>query len=206
MGGTFDPIHVGHLIIAEQVREQLHQDSVLFMPTGQPPHKPGRARSPAEDRYAMTVLATEGNPRFSVSRLEIERPGPSYALDTIRALRAESGADTDLTFILGADQALELMTWHRAAEVVRETRFVTVPRPGYDLGLLPQRLGPAAERVQVLPLRELAISASDIRARATAGLSLRYLVPEPARQYILTHGLYRAATAQCRSQEPSSPP
>lgn len=206
MGGTFDPIHIGHLIIAEQVREHLGAAGVLFMPTGQPPHKPGRALSAAEARYAMTTLATADNPHFRVSRLEIDRAGPSYALDTVRALRAQHGPQTEVIFILGADQALELMTWHRATEVLQEARFVTVPRPGYDLGLLPQRLGAAAGRVQVLALRELAISASDIRARAAAGLSLRYLVPEPVRQFILAHRLYQTSNGSRRDGERSSQP
>ncbi len=206
MGGTFDPIHIGHLIIAEQVREHLGAAAVLFMPTGQPPHKPGRTLSAAEARYAMTTLATADNPHFSVSRLEIDRAGPSYALDTVRALRAQHGPQTEVIFILGADQALELMTWHRATEVLQEARFVTVPRPGYDLGLLPQRLGAAAGRVQLLALRELAISASDIRARAAAGLSLRYLVPEPVRQFILAHRLYQTSNGNRRDGERSSQP
>mgnify|MGYP005837102767 CR=1 FL=1 len=206
MGGTFDPVHIGHLIIAEQVREHLRARGVLFIPTGQPPHKPGRVLSAAEHRHEMTLAATRDNPHFRVSRLEIDRAGPSYALDTVRALRAERGPQTEVIFILGADQALELMTWHRAAEVLQEARFVTVPRPGYDLGLLPQRLGAAAGRVQVLALRELAISASDIRARAAAGLSLRYLVPEPVRQFILAHGLYQTSDGNCRAEEQSPQP
>lgn len=205
MGGSFDPIHLGHLLIAEQVREQLGLGAVLFIPGGQPPHKPGRELAAAEHRLAMAVLATRDNPGFAVSRLELDRPGPSYALDTIRALRAEGGPGAEVIYILGADQALELMTWHRATEVVQETRFVVVPRPGSDLGQLPARLGSAAERVTVLPLAELPISASEVRARVAAGRSIRYLVPESVREYILSQGLYRPATGSTR-QECSSRP
>jgi nicotinate-nucleotide adenylyltransferase len=192
MGGSFDPIHLGHLLIAERVREHLGLGSVLFIPCGRPPHKPGCDLAAAEHRFAMAVLATRDNPGFAVSRLELDRPGPSYALDTIRALRAQGGPEAEVTYILGADQALDLMTWHRAVEVVQESRFVVVPRPGSDLTQLPARLGPAAERATVLPLAELPISASDVRARVAAGRSIRYLVPESVREYILSHGLYRA--------------
>lgn len=194
LGGTFDPIHVGHLLIAEQVREALGLSEVLFIPCGRPPHKPDRVPAPARHRLAMVALAIAGNEGFGLSRLEVDRPGPSYALDTIRALKAERGPDTEISFILGADQALELMTWYRAAEVLAEARFVTVPRPGWDLGELPARLGAAAERVRVLSLPELPISASDIRARVAAGRSIRYLVPEPVREYVLAEGLYRIPT------------
>lgn len=193
MGGTFDPIHVGHLAIAEQVRDRLGLDLVLFIPCGQPPHKPGRQLSPADDRYQMALLATRDNPRFVVSRLELDRPGPSYALDTLRALQAQYGAGTEVLYILGADQILDLPSWYRAEEVMAEGRFVAVPRPGYDLAAMPERLGKYAAHVEVLDLPLLEISASDLRARVAAGESIRYLTPEAVREYVLSRGLYRTA-------------
>lgn len=202
LGGSFDPIHVGHLAVAEQVAERLALKQVLFLPCGQPPHKSGRRLAAAEDRYRMALLATRDNARFAVSRLELDRPGPSYTIDTIRALKAQHGPATEVLLIVGADQILELPTWYRASEVMAEARFVTMPRPGYDLSALPERLGEYAARVQVLPLTELAISASDLRQRAARGQSLRYLTPAPVCEYILSRGLYRDP-AGCRDHSPS---
>lgn len=192
MGGTFDPIHHGHLAAAEETAEHYGASRVIFMPNRQPPHKRGYAVSPAEDRYLMTVLATNSNPRFEVSRLELDREGPSYTIDTLRALRALLGEQTPLLFITGADAVLEIATWHEAEAVLREGRFVAVHRPGYDLGRLATAVGPEAMRhIEPIALRELDISSTDLRERVARGQSIRYLTPEPVREYIARRGLYR---------------
>ena len=192
MGGTFDPIHHGHLAAAEEVADRYGVDRIIFMPNRQPPHKPGYRISPAEDRYLMTVLATNSNPRCEVSRLELDRDGPSYTIDTLRVLRQMLGGDTEVLFITGADAVLEILTWHESEAVLREGRFVAVHRPGYDLDRLMAVLGPEAmEHIEPLALRELDISSTDLRERVARGQSIRYLTPEPVIEYIARRGLYR---------------
>lgn len=192
MGGTFDPIHHGHLAAAEQVADRYALDRVVFMPAGQPPHKPEREVSPAEDRYLMTVLATNSNPRFVTSRLELDRPGPSYTIDTLRALRQTLGPDCEVHFIIGADAVLEVLSWHEAEAVLREARFIAVHRPGYDLGRLAGVTGSlAAASIEPFGLPELDISGTDLRRRVAEGRSLRYLTPDPVIDYIERRGLYR---------------
>jgi len=193
MGGTFDPIHYGHLIAAEEARLRFHLDEVVFMPCGQPAHKPSYEVTPAEERYLMVVLATASNPHFSVSRLEIERPGPSYAIDTIRRLKAQLEPHAELFFITGADAILEIETWHKNGQLLEECRFVAVARPGYDLQRLEERLGPEqASRVARLQLPGVDISSTELRARLAAGESIRYLTPQPVADYIAKRQLYGA--------------
>lgn len=192
MGGTFDPIHHGHLFAAEEVALQLGLPHVLFMPCRQPPHKDPTAISPAEDRYRMAALAVADNARFSVSRLELERDGPSYTIETLRELQRRRGPGLEITFITGADAVLEIASWREADAVLDECRLVAVHRPGYDLGKLVRVLGPErAGKIAPLAIKTLDISSTELRARVARGESLRYLTPEPVRAYIETHGLYR---------------
>ncbi|HEU4754776.1 MAG TPA: nicotinate-nucleotide adenylyltransferase [Armatimonadota bacterium] len=190
MGGTLDPVHYGHLLIAEQAREQYDLERVVWLPAGDPPHKEGEQRATQEHRYAMAVLATASNPHFYVSRLELEREGPSYTIYTLEHFQREyPGAE--LFFITGADTALDLLTWHRHAEVVRACRFLAAPRPGFDLSRLGEVLPPEYVS-RILPLRApvVDISSTEIRARVRQGESIRYLVPEAVEAYIHKHGLY----------------
>jgi nicotinate-nucleotide adenylyltransferase len=194
MGGTFDPIHYGHLAVAEEVRERFALDQVLFIPTGQPPHKKNYPVSPAADRFEMTTLAVSDNPHFVVSRLEIDRPGTSYTVDTLRELRAILGPRCEIFFITGADAVLEILTWREPEAILRECRLIAVHRPGYDLERIAEEIGAEkAARVDLLTTRELDISSTDLRARVAAGRSLRYLTPDPVIGYIERRGLYRPA-------------
>jgi nicotinate-nucleotide adenylyltransferase len=189
MGGTFDPIHHGHLVAAEEARVALDLDRVMFVPAGRPWQKERADVSPAEDRYAMTRLATEDNTAFEVSRIELEREGPTYTVDTLRSMRSsEPGAE--LYFITGADATLEILTWKNAEETLGLATFVAVSRPGHELAKL-ESLG-YGDRVVVLEIPALAISSTDIRVRVAAGRPIRYLLPEPVRTYVEEHGLYRA--------------
>jgi nicotinate-nucleotide adenylyltransferase len=191
MGGTFDPIHYGHLLIAEEARQVLRLDRVEFVTAADPPHKPGKAACSAEHRYAMVVLATASNPFFHASRREIERSGPSYAIDTIESYRRDHPG-AEIVFITGADAILEILTWHRAAEVIRLATFVAATRPGYDLDAL-QRTLPAEFLTQIRTLTApgVDISGTQIRERVREGKSTRYLMPEAVEAYIMKEGLYR---------------
>jgi nicotinate-nucleotide adenylyltransferase len=194
MGGTFDPIHHGHLLAAEEARWQFGLEQVLFIPTGQPWQKP-EGVSPAEDRYLMTVIATASNPAFVTSRIEIDHPGPTYTADTLRQLRAELGEGTRLFFITGADAVLQILTWRAQEEVLKLAEFIAATRPGYDLaGLadLLDQLPAAAGRVHTMEIPALAISSTEIRARAARGAPIQYLVPDGVAAYVRKRGLYRA--------------
>jgi nicotinate-nucleotide adenylyltransferase len=193
MGGTFDPVHIGHLVTAEEALVQFNLDKVVFMPTGRPVRKTHRHLSSAEDRYLMTVLAAASNPDFEVSRLEIDRPGDTYTVDTIVALRELYGARADLFFISGADAVREILTWKNADRFAGLCTFIAATRPGYEADLGADELGqgmtlPAVESMEV---PALAISSSDIRARVASGRPIRYLVPEAVATYIAKNGLYR---------------
>ena len=190
MGGTFDPIHHGHLVAASEVRAWFDLDEVVFVPTGQPWQKHNREVSAAEDRYLMTVIATASNPRFTVSRVDIDRPGLTYTVDTLRDLGA-TRPDADLYFITGADAIEQIMRWKDADEVFEMAHFVGVTRPGHHLSLD----GLPAHRVSELEIPALAISSTDIRDRAAAGQPVWYLVPDGVVQYIGKHGLYREEAA-----------
>lgn len=197
MGGSFDPIHYAHLLVAEQVREHLHLSHVVFVPAASPPHKVDRTLAPAEDRYLMTVLATADHPHFSVSRVELDRPGPSYTLHTVRALKALLPDGAEVFLIVGADMVLALDSWHQPDALLDEAQVAAVPRPGFALQQLFQRLGPErAARITIVPVPALDISATVIRERLAAGGSARYLCPPPVLDYIAKRGLYRAEGAQ----------
>jgi nicotinate-nucleotide adenylyltransferase len=196
-GGTFDPIHVAHLAVAEEAAEALGLERILFMPAGQPPHKPGLEITPAEHRLAMVELAIAGNDRFAVDRREIERDGPSYTVDTLvdlRGSRLAAGASPDLTLVLSAEAFLGLMTWREPRRVLELARVVVAPRDGYpDAGpdFLTGHLPDLADRATFLDGPRLRLSASELRARAAAGRSLRYLVPDAVAAYIGDHALYQ---------------
>jgi nicotinate-nucleotide adenylyltransferase len=188
MGGTFDPIHYGHLVTAEEALVQFELEGVLFVPTGQPWMKAHEVVSPAEDRYLMTVIATASNPLFSVSRIEVDREGPTYAVDTLRALKDET--DADLYFISGADAIVEIVQWKEPQELFELAHFIAASRPGYDVAGL-EVPGNARDAVTVMNIPALAISSTDIRERVKGGRPIRYLVPEGVKSYIEKAGLYR---------------
>jgi nicotinate-nucleotide adenylyltransferase len=188
MGGTFDPIHYGHLVTAEEALAQFELEGVLFVPTGLPWMKEHEVVSPAEDRYLMTVIATASNPLFRVSRIEVEREGPTYTVETLRALKAEE--DADLYFITGADAILEIVQWKDRADLFDLARFIAATRPGYDMAGF-EVPGEMSDSVTVMNIPALAISSTDIRDRVKAGRPIRYLVPEGVKSYIEKAGLYR---------------
>ncbi|WP_283957208.1 nicotinate-nucleotide adenylyltransferase [Kocuria sp. 2SI] len=185
MGGTFDPIHHGHLVAASEVAAVFDLDEVVFVPTGQPWQKSGSEVSDAEHRYLMTVVATAANPRFSVSRVDIDRHGPTYTVDTLRDLH-ELRPDSDLFFITGADVLSEILSWHGAEDIWDLAHFVGVTRPGHELSV-PEGAGD----VFLLEVPAMAISSTDCRARVRSGQPVWYLVPDGVVQYIGKYGLYR---------------
>ena len=200
LGGTFDPIHVAHLALAQEAAESLGLERVLFVPAGSPPHKPGVAISPGADRLAMVQLAIAGNDRFDVSRLELDRDGPSYTVDTLEMLaatRAQEGdavAAGELTLILSADAFLGLRAWHEPRRVLRLARLAVAPRDGYpEAGpeFLATHFPGLSARAVFLDGPRIRLSASVLRDRAAAGRSLRYLVPDAVAAYIGDHDLYR---------------
>lgn len=187
MGGTFDPIHHGHLVAANEVADRFDLDQVVFVPTGQPWQKGDVEVSPAEDRYLMTVIATASNPRFHTSRVDIDRPGPTYTVDTLRDLKREYGPAAELYFITGADALAEILSWKDADQVLALARFIAVTRPGFELSAA--HLPP--DSVHLVQVPAMAISSTDCRARVAACQPIWYLVPDGVVQYIAKQGLYR---------------
>jgi nicotinate-nucleotide adenylyltransferase len=194
MGGTFDPIHHGHLVAAEEARWQFDLERVVFVPTGRPWQKPVGV-SPAEDRYRMTVLATASNPAFAVSRLEVDHQGPTYTVDTLRRLRAAQPAGTRLFFITGADAVLQILTWKEPDQVLALAEFIAATRPGFDLDRLIGQVPGAAGRVHRMEIPALAISSSDLRLRVARGAPIQYLVPDGVARYIHDHALHQSPAA-----------
>jgi nicotinate-nucleotide adenylyltransferase len=191
MGGTFDPIHYGHLVTAEEALTQFDLDEVLFVPTGRPWMKEHEVVSPAEDRYLMTVIATASNPRFRVSRMEVDRDGPTYTVETLRSLRGELGDDTDLFFVTGADAVLEIFQWREPQELFDLAHFIAATRPGYDIASFEAHAPDRHPGITVMNIPALAISSTDIRGRVHQGRPIRYLVPEGVNSYVQKAGLYR---------------
>jgi nicotinate-nucleotide adenylyltransferase len=191
MGGTFDPIHHGHLLTAEEAAVQFGLDEVVFVPTGQPWMKQERAVSSSEHRYLMTVIATASNPRFFVSRLEVDREGPTYTVDTLRELKEQQGGTVDLFFVTGADAVLEIFQWKDPDEVLELAHVIAATRPGYDLARFEAEAPTRQPNVTVMNIPALAISSTDIRDRVREGRPIRYLVPEGVESYIEKAGLYR---------------
>jgi nicotinate-nucleotide adenylyltransferase len=192
-GGTFDPIHIGHLVSAEEVRVELGLERVVFVPARLPPHKLDHVVSLAEHRLAMVELAIASNPHFAVSKVDIDRSGPSYTVDTIELLRDEWGSGVEIYFIMGSDSLLDILTWHNPQRLIRLCHFAVVSRPGYqvDPDELDDLLSGMASRVQMLNAPELAISSTDIQRRVREGLSIKYQVPEAVEEYIYWHKLYQ---------------
>jgi nicotinate-nucleotide adenylyltransferase len=188
MGGTFDPIHHGHLVAASEVQSWFDLDEVVFVPTGEPWQKQSREVSPAEDRYLMTVIATASNPRFWVSRVDIDRDGPTYTIDTLRDLRKEL-PDAELYFITGADALSDIFTWRDADELFDLAHFVGCTRPGFTMDRSTMT-GMPEDKVTVLEIPALAISSTDCRKRRMKGDPVWYLVPDGVVQYITKYALY----------------
>lgn len=195
MGGTFNPIHYGHLVTAEEAYHQFELEKVVFMPSGTPPHKEERKVVSAEDRYLMIVLAVAGNNHFAVSRLEIERPGPSYTIDTVRELHT-ANPDWDIFFITGADAILEILTWKDPEKIVEYSSFIAATRPGYSLEkfrevlLRETGLGKLEKRVHFMEIPALAVSSTYIRERVGKEKSIKYLLPDSVADYIYECRLY----------------
>ena len=185
MGGTFDPVHNGHLVCADEARYQFRLDEVIFVPAGNPWQK--RTVSPAEDRYLLTMLATASHDKFSVSRIEIDREGPSYTHETLRVFR-NFYPEAELFFITGADAVAEILSWKDPEAVLREAHFIAATRPSYGFGSL-EDLDAKVSRMEI---PALAISSSDIRARVAEGRPIRYLLPPEVERYIVSRGLYSA--------------
>jgi nicotinate-nucleotide adenylyltransferase len=193
LGGTFDPIHMGHLIIAEEVRTRLDLAEVLFVPAGQPWLKTNNVISPAEHRVEMVRLAIAKEPSFKLSTMEIERPGPSYTVDTMAELSRQIGARDKLFFILGWDNLDQLPRWHEPSRLVRLCRLVPVRRVGYaspDLDALEAAIPGLSQSIIMLDTPQIQISSSEIRDRVARGLSIHHLVPAPVERYIKQHRLY----------------
>jgi nicotinate-nucleotide adenylyltransferase len=191
MGGTFDPIHHGHLVAASEVAHIFTLDEVVFVPTGQPWQKLDKKVSPTEDRYLMTVIATASNPRFSVSRLDIDRPGPTYTIDTLRDLRVQRGEDAEFYFITGADALSRMLSWQDVDELFALAHFVGCTRPGHRL----TDQGLPEDKVSLVEIPALAISSTGCRQRVAEGEPIWYLVPDGIVQYIAKRGLYRNGDA-----------
>ncbi len=198
MGGTFNPIHSGHLVTAQEALSQFKLDKVIFIPTGNPPHKIENEVASAEDRYIMTVIATSSNSNFFVSRMEIDRKGKSYTIDTVRQLRKIYGKNSLLYFITGADAILEILTWKNTGEIVSLCKFIAATRPGYNLSRIEDlrkrlsgKAGATDKKIYVMEIPALSISSTDIRNRVRHNRPIDYLLPEGVSNYILKHGLYK---------------
>lgn len=194
MGGTFDPIHYGHLVTAEAARSRFDLDAVVFVPSGRPPHKKDYPVTASEHRYLMTVVAVVTNQYFDVSRMEIDREGYSYTVDTIREFR-RLFPDTELYFITGADAVLEILTWKNMREILDDCHLIAATRPGYELDNLRNHLkhgvGENINKIHAIEVPALAISSTAIRKRVAQGQPIKYLLPEAVEQYILKNKLYR---------------
>ena len=189
MGGTFNPIHYAHLISAEQVRTGLGYDKILFIPSARPPHKVADVDIiEPEHRYQMVLSAIAENPHFEVSRIELERAGPSYTIETLKALKKRYGETTELAWIIGADSLIEYKVWRDFDEVLARCVMIATTRPSYDLNRVPLEI---RKRVTTFPITGIDISATVIRERIRKGLSIRYLVPEDVQAYIHRYQLYQ---------------
>ena len=195
MGGTFDPIHYGHLAAAEAARIEFGLCKVIFMPVGNPPHKQSQKISDAEHRYRMTALATSSNSGFEVSRLEVDKAGITYTFDTMEELRSIYGEAPEIYFITGADAVLELLTWYKIGELLTLCKFIAVTRPGFDIWKLEQKIAEISSKydgeIICLEVPLLEISSTDIRERIRSGKPVKYLLPEEVEAYIHKNGLYK---------------
>ncbi len=193
LGGTFDPPHIGHLILAEEAWWQLGLDRVLLVPAGDPPHKRGAPLSAAAHRVRMVELAIADNPHFELSRVDVDRPGPHYTIDTIHLLRRQLGPEAELFFLMGLDSLAELPSWHRAADLIAACRLAALTRPAVTLDWerLERELPGIRERVVLLDMPELEIASHVLQQRVRAGRPIRYQVTPAVEEYIRENGLYR---------------
>ncbi|HOS69755.1 MAG TPA: nicotinate-nucleotide adenylyltransferase [Bacillota bacterium] len=195
MGGTFDPIHYGHLAAAEAARVEFGLSKVIFIPAGSPPHKQSQKISDAEHRYSMTALATSSNSGFEVSRLEVDKAGITYTFNTMKELRSIYGEAPAIYFITGADAVLELLTWYKIGELLTLCKFIAVTRPGFDIRKLEQKIAEITSKydgeIICLEVPLLEISSTDIRERIRNGKPVKYLLPEEVEAYIHRNGLYK---------------
>jgi nicotinate-nucleotide adenylyltransferase len=192
LGGTFDPVHHGHLMLAEEARHALALERVLFVPAGQPPHKLNESHSAPAQRVCMLELAIAGNPAFGISRVDIERPGPHYSVDMVRRVQEELGQDTELFFLMGLDSLTSILSWHKPAELLAQCRLAAARRPGYtfDLAALIEELPALGERLSFIEMPLIEIAGADLRRRVRCGLPIRYQTPESVRRYIIEQHLY----------------
>jgi nicotinate-nucleotide adenylyltransferase len=196
MGGTFDPIHHAHLIVAEEVRAVLKLDKITFMPAGDPPHKPIRVQTAKQHRLRMVQLAIASNPHFLISLIEVDQPGPSYLVNTLRLLRQEWGKELELSFILGGDSLEQFSTWHDPIGIlVQLDHLIAVRRPGYVEDIeynkqLEEQLPGITQRLLTVKVPQMDISSTDLRRRVREGFPIKYQVPEVVEAYIKQHGLY----------------
>jgi nicotinate-nucleotide adenylyltransferase len=208
LGGTFDPIHYGHLVVAEEVRSGLGLAEMIFIPAGEPPHKQEDIITPARHRLAMLELALASNPHCSISLVDVEREGPSYTVDTLRLLRRKWGSQADMFFVIGWDSLEELSGWREPEALLEQlTRLVAVQRPGYEEAPeyragLEQRLPNLKQRLLTMAAPQLEISATDLRQRVAEGRPIKYQLPEAVERYIAQHGLYRQRTEGRESSNP----
>ena len=196
IGGTFDPIHYGHLAAAEEARVRMNLERVLFVVAGVPPHKLDEEVTPVEHRLAIVSLAIASNPHFEISRVDVDRPGPSYTVDTISILRKQWGQETEVYFIMGLDSLVELPTWHHPQRLIQLCRLLAVKRPGFetDMSELEASVPGISSRVEIIDMPEVDISSSDLQQRVRDGLPIKYQVPEEVERYIMEHGLYRRSS------------
>lgn len=193
MGGTFDPIHYGHLVAAQEVCSQLGLARVVFVPAGQPPHKRDQVITPAHHRLAMVELAIASNPCFTVSRVDMDRPGPSYTVDTLRLLRQEWGPEAEIHFIMGLDSLADLLSWHQPERLIQLCYLAVVERPGYhvDMGALEAALPGIGQRIRFVHIPTMDISSTDLQRRVREGRPIKYYLPQEVEAYIFEQGLYR---------------
>jgi len=188
MGGVFDPIHCGHLFTAEEARVEFKLDKVIFVPCRQPAHKRENNISDPEHRYLMTVLAANNNQFFEVSKMELNRPGPSYSIDTVKEFLNKYNYEVKIFFITGADAFLEIDSWFKSEELIKSCQFVAATRPGYDLNKLDPKF---KQIIKIMEIPAFSISSTDIRRRIKEGRNIKYLVPYEVEKYIYGKGLYR---------------
>lgn len=188
MGGTFNPPHIAHLICAEEVYELFKFDKTLFIPCARPPHKNNSEIIDANHRYNMTILATEGNPHFEVSRVELDRLGRSYTIETVKELKKLYGDDTEIHWIVGADAIIEMTSWKNIDELLEICNFIGINRPGYNIKCADEKI---LNKIQKVDVTSVDISSSDIRKRIRDGKSIKYLVPLSVEDYIYRNGLYK---------------
>jgi nicotinate-nucleotide adenylyltransferase len=193
IGGTFDPVHYGHLVAAEEARVSMNLERVLFVVANVPPHKLDEEITPVEHRLAMVSLAIASNPYFAISRVDVVRPGPSYTVDTISILQEQWGQETEIYFIMGLDSLMELPTWHQPERLIQLCHLVVVRRPGFELDMaqLEVSLPGISSRVEILDMPEMDISSSELHERVREGLPIKYQVPPEVERYINDHELYK---------------